>query len=186
MSCASSFLFTLNAGGTVEVNLYMEPTDVNDHIQILVQQEISVGEDYITGMKFLNSVNGWYTAQITLAGPDVYQGYISIIGMAAQNSKVIVDSFRYIPPGTNEDVCWIYEPPPTTPAPTTPAPNPCVRPPSEEEDTWFWTKLIIALIILLNLIVLVLTCIVFYELGRSKAEIPIIKRFMSTPSPSQQ
>ncbi|XP_022824665.1 uncharacterized protein LOC111355145 [Spodoptera litura] len=178
MSCASSFLFTMNAGGIVEVNLYMEPTSANDHLQILVQQELSGGVAFITGMKFLNTVNGWITAQITLAGPEVYQGYISIIGMASPNSIVLVDSFRYIPPGTAETVCWIYEPPPTTPAP-----NPdCIRPPGED-NSWFWTKLIIALIILLNLVVLVLTCIVFYELGRSKASIPLLKRFVSTAPP---
>lgn len=177
MSCASSFIFTMNAGGTIEVNIYMEPTNDYDHLQVMVKQHQSNGAAIITGMAYLKMVNGWTTARIPIAGPDTYQGYITLIGMAFPNSKVLVDSFRYIPPGTSETVCWLYEPPPTTPAP-----NPdCIRPPGEE-DSSFWTKLIIALLIFLNLVVLVLTCVVFYELGRRKASIPLMRRFVSTPS----
>lgn len=77
MSCASSHLFTLNAGGRIEFNIYMERTHNNDLIQILVNQELPDGSSFVTGMGIANNVNGWDILKINIVGPNSYQGYVS-------------------------------------------------------------------------------------------------------------
>ncbi|XP_022824664.1 cell wall protein DAN4-like [Spodoptera litura] len=226
-SCWSSSVFTISPGGTLDVKIYMDSEDSGGSIDLFVFYD---GTNTIAGIGFVNSqtIKGWYTMNVPLSTSSTIKAYISILGVASTSSTVLVDSFRYKPPGMNESLCQTYEDPPTTPVPTTtpqpttttvpttipepttneptttsestttPRPtttiaptvtspvsttaSPCVSPPTDAEDTtWFWTKIIIGLIIILNLIVLVLTCIIFYELGRRKAVVPSLRREVSTP-----
>ncbi|KAJ8718620.1 hypothetical protein PYW08_002857 [Mythimna loreyi] len=113
LSCVSSFIFTMNFGGTIEVNTYMKATQTTDQIIVLVYKYTSTG-DLVVGQGLntpfdANFVEGWYNLRIPLTGPPTYEGFISILGMASPNSTVLVDSFRYIPPSMDESECIIYE-----------------------------------------------------------------------------
>uniref|UniRef100_A0A2H1VVS1 SFRICE_014971 n=1 Tax=Spodoptera frugiperda TaxID=7108 RepID=A0A2H1VVS1_SPOFR len=108
-SCASSFVFSMKSGGTIEVDIYMERSDVNDQIQVFVSQVVAGGgsivrakaESGVSGY----SANGTQILKITLNGTDNYEGFISIVGKAAPESVVLVDAFRYTPPNIDDTYC---------------------------------------------------------------------------------
>ncbi|KAJ8714679.1 hypothetical protein PYW07_002904 [Mythimna separata] len=112
-SCVASFIFAMSAGGTIDVNIYMEPEDIHDQIVILAHL-LEAGGDTIVGQAINmaldpNFVAGWHTLTMTLTGSGTYKGYISIMGMKSPNSTVLIDSFRYIPPGMDASECQLYE-----------------------------------------------------------------------------
>lgn len=82
LSCDSSFIFSMTAGGTIEVNIFMEATEPTDQILILVNLLDPIGGDRVTGQAFNsamdpNFVPGWHTLKMTLTGSETYQGYVS-------------------------------------------------------------------------------------------------------------
>ncbi|KAJ8718619.1 hypothetical protein PYW08_002856 [Mythimna loreyi] len=112
LSCVSSFIFTMNFGGTIEVNTFVKATQLTDQITILVHMHPNV--DTVVGQGSIipldqNFVAGWRNVTMTLIGPPTYEGFINIMGMASPNSTVLVDSLRYIPPSMDESECIIYE-----------------------------------------------------------------------------
>lgn len=114
ISCTSSFNFNVVAGGTIEVNVYMEARSSSDQIAIIVNQILDDNNDAVTGSFVLSPllndyVDGWQVLTIDLAGGSSYTAYISFIGMASEDSIVLIDSFRYIPPNVDEKTCCIYE-----------------------------------------------------------------------------
>ncbi|XP_050551902.1 uncharacterized protein LOC118271309 [Spodoptera frugiperda] len=108
-SCASSFVFSMNSGGTIEVDIYMERSDVNDQIQVFVSQVVAGGGSFVRAKAESGvsgySANGTQTLKITLNGTDNYEGFISIVGKAAPESVVLVDAFRYTPPHVDASYC---------------------------------------------------------------------------------
>lgn len=83
LSCVKSFNFPMNVGGTIEVNTYMEATDLCDQI-IVIAHMADDGGDRVTEMA-LNSamdphfVSGWLTLTMAVTGwPSKYDGYVSI------------------------------------------------------------------------------------------------------------
>ncbi|XP_075979722.1 uncharacterized protein LOC142978951 [Anticarsia gemmatalis] len=132
ISCVSSFPFKAESGGTIEVNVYMESQSDSDQIAVLVNQIFDENNDAVTGSVVLtpllpNYVDGWQVLRIELSGHTAYDGYISFLGLAAEDSIVLIDSFRYIPPSVDIEECSIYSEDmfaTTTPIPiTTPPPT---------------------------------------------------------------
>ncbi|XP_022824831.1 uncharacterized protein LOC111355282 [Spodoptera litura] len=108
MSCASSFNFTMNAGGTIEFNIYMEQTDSLDQVHLMAYHIGPDGFDFVIGMEVVRHQTGWDTVKVPLGGPRTFTGYVSLYGYSARSSKVLIDSFRYIPPGVDASSCQIY------------------------------------------------------------------------------
>ncbi|XP_022824834.1 uncharacterized protein LOC111355283 [Spodoptera litura] len=108
ISCASSFNFTMNAGGSIEFNIYMEQTDSLDQVYLMAYHIGPDGIDFVIGMEVVRHQTGWDTVKMPLGGPRTFTGYVSIFGYSARNSKVLIDSFRYIPPGVDASSCQIY------------------------------------------------------------------------------
>ncbi|XP_035443244.2 uncharacterized protein LOC126910603 [Spodoptera frugiperda] len=108
-SCASSFVFSMKSGGAIEVDIYMERSDVNDQIQVFVSQVVAGGGSFVKAKAESGvsgySANGTQTLKITLNGTDNYEGFISIVGKAAPESVVLVDAFRYTPPNVDATYC---------------------------------------------------------------------------------
>ncbi|KAJ0175020.1 hypothetical protein K1T71_009161 [Dendrolimus kikuchii] len=114
LSCVSSYTFPMTTGGILEVNIYMDSVARSDQITILANQEVIGGNDAVVGTisntpQDAAFVSGWHTLRITLIGGGTYGGYISLMGMASSESTVLVDSFRYIPPNTDEADCMLYD-----------------------------------------------------------------------------
>ncbi|KAH9629752.1 hypothetical protein HF086_009879 [Spodoptera exigua] len=123
MSCTTSFSFTMNAGGTIELEMYAD-SETNHNIQIMVFEEASDG---VVGMANPAPAKGWRTVRIeNLGGKYTFEGFVSIMAMASTDHIILIDSIRYLPPEMNPDLCKIYEeitsttPTTTTPTTTTP------------------------------------------------------------------
>ncbi|KAJ8714680.1 hypothetical protein PYW07_002905 [Mythimna separata] len=108
-------MFPMAFNGIVEVLVYME-TNSSSHSQIIVlaNQYESSGHHPNRGAVGLTSgaedyVNGWHTLSMAISGLGTSMGYISIMGMKSPNSTVLIDSFRYIPPGMDASECQLYE-----------------------------------------------------------------------------
>ncbi|XP_022824547.1 uncharacterized protein LOC111355055 [Spodoptera litura] len=107
-SCWSSFVFTVDPGSKLQLKTYMDLEDRDGgNINVFVVVD---GTGIMVGMDAVNSANikGWYTWDVPLFPSVSTQVYISIMGMTSASSTVLVDSFRYIPPGTSESSCQIY------------------------------------------------------------------------------
>ncbi|KAG6448910.1 hypothetical protein O3G_MSEX005783 [Manduca sexta] len=114
LSCVSSFFFTMTGGGTVEVNIYMDGAENSDQITVFANQYVPNGNDAVMGTisntpLLAGFVRGWQSLRVTILGSATYTGYITLMGTASPDSIVLVDSFRYIPPGYDEERCVIYE-----------------------------------------------------------------------------
>ncbi|CAK1542069.1 unnamed protein product [Leptosia nina] len=116
LSCVSSISYPMEGNGVFEVTGYLEP-EGGVELLVLVNEIVPNGPDAAVGNIWFTA-KGWDTRNVTLTGRGKYQGYITMLGMAASDSMVLVDSFRYIPPDYEEE-CNIYEYPPTTPGDTT-------------------------------------------------------------------
>lgn len=78
ISCVSSFNFTMNAGGTIEFNIYMEQTDSLDQVYLIAYHMGPDGIDFVVGMEVVKQQAGWNTVKVTLGGPRTFTGYVSI------------------------------------------------------------------------------------------------------------
>ncbi|XP_004926755.1 uncharacterized protein LOC101742057 [Bombyx mori] len=114
-SCTASFAFPMTPGGVIEANVYVDHTSNLDHVIILVKNLVSNGVDTVAGFQIFEPsrasfVTGWSVIRIPIANLIPFNGYLVFLGAAAEGSKVLVDSFRYIPPGTPADheSCAIY------------------------------------------------------------------------------
>ncbi|KPI98340.1 hypothetical protein RR46_09556 [Papilio xuthus] len=101
------------SSGIVEVNLYMQPKSRNDNITIKVYK-VAKGLNTIVGAKTISPrskdfKSGWETVKISLSGFGTFMGRLLLMGKAAQDSIVLIDSFRYIPPAYDESLCLIYD-----------------------------------------------------------------------------
>ncbi|XP_045775579.1 uncharacterized protein LOC123874350 isoform X1 [Maniola jurtina] len=125
LSCVSSFKFPMTTGGRLQVNLYMMSTSLVDQQTITVFQSIVGGNDITLSRAFLNNMSsefvpGWQTINITVDGPERFEGYITFHGMSMSPNPIIwIDSFRYIGLSSDKDSCVIYEDESSTQAPTT-------------------------------------------------------------------
>lgn len=91
LSCVSSFIFPMTAGGIVEVNLYMDPNSPADQVSIVVNEVVPGGTDAAvanTGISAMNPsfVSGWHSLNVTLTGSGTYNGYVSIIELYLKNT----------------------------------------------------------------------------------------------------
>ncbi|XP_028161095.1 uncharacterized protein LOC114353333 isoform X2 [Ostrinia furnacalis] len=107
-SCTSSFIFPMSAGGILEMKVYLQPFLAADRVLVTVYQINSLGTDLVVGSAGTDRQFGWSTLRIQLAGDGDFDGQITIMGQVAIRSVVLVDSFRYIPPSSNEENCKIY------------------------------------------------------------------------------
>ncbi|CAH0588162.1 unnamed protein product [Chrysodeixis includens] len=128
LSCMTSYSFEMKSSGTLEVNVYMESTTQRDQVVVLVNEFSTSSKNVVTGTAIVtplsnNYVNGWQIVKIKLFGTEVFNGYITFLGVASPGSTVIIDSFRYIPPKYDDD-CHIYDGALVTQNPTTPEPLP--------------------------------------------------------------
>ncbi|VVD04234.1 unnamed protein product [Leptidea sinapis] len=119
VNCVASFIFMMTARGTVEINMYVEPApNVNQGDQVsIAANEIRDGESDATVGQYMlvpgqdpNFVPGWRVLSFTLTGSGSFRGYITMLGVSNPDSIVLIDSFRYIPPGYDGE-CNIYEEP---------------------------------------------------------------------------
>ncbi|KAH9629763.1 hypothetical protein HF086_009890 [Spodoptera exigua] len=108
ISCVSSFNFTMNLGGTIEFNVYLEQKDNLDQFYLIAYHIGPDGIHFIVGMEAVRNQTGWHTVKVPLGGSRSFNGYFSLYGSSFQDSKILVDSFRYIPPGVDESSCQIY------------------------------------------------------------------------------
>ncbi|XP_045538971.1 uncharacterized protein LOC106709161 [Papilio machaon] len=113
LSCIISYKFPMIASGIVEVNLYMDPISIDDYISIGVYK-VGIVSKNVVGEKTISPRSddfktGWETVKISLSGSGTFMGYILLKGKAADGSIVLIDSFRYIPPAYDEDLCSIYD-----------------------------------------------------------------------------
>ncbi|XP_034833587.2 uncharacterized protein [Maniola hyperantus] len=124
-SCVSSFKFPMTTGGRLEVNLYMMSTSQVDQLTTVVFHSIVGGNDISLSRTFFNNessdfVPGWQTLNITVDGPERFEGYITFHAMSMSPNPIIwIDSFRYVGPSSDKDSCVIYEDESSTQAPTT-------------------------------------------------------------------
>lgn len=81
LSCVSSFNFNMLAGGTVEVNIYMDGASRNDQISLLVQHNSTGAVAGNTANSALdpNFVRGWHTLRVSLTGNGIFTGYVSVL-----------------------------------------------------------------------------------------------------------
>lgn len=82
LSCISSFKFTIQGLGILEVNLYMAPTAYTDQITLLVFQSLPGANDATVGNAVLspnidNFVPGWQTLRVNIIGIGTHKGYVS-------------------------------------------------------------------------------------------------------------
>ncbi|KAJ8714681.1 hypothetical protein PYW07_002906 [Mythimna separata] len=127
LSCVSSYGFEMKSTGVVEVYVYMESTSQRDQIVVLANEVSSSGNNVVTGTTMLtplstNYFNGWHVLRINLFGTGIFSGYVTFLGVASPGSKVIIDSFRYIPP-LYEDDCHVYDGDFVTSSPVEPEPT---------------------------------------------------------------
>lgn len=82
ISCISSFPFDIEAGGILEVNVYMESLSDSDQVAVLANHILDENNDAVTGSVVLTPlrddyVDGWHVLRIDLSGENTYQGYVS-------------------------------------------------------------------------------------------------------------
>ncbi|CAH0687692.1 unnamed protein product [Spodoptera exigua] len=114
ISCISSFSFNAEAGGVVEVNVYMDSKTNTDQIAVLVNKIADDNTDVVIGSTVLTPLNdnyadGWHVLRVTLSGNGKFNVFISFLGLGSAKSIVLVDSFRYISPTFSKEECQIYE-----------------------------------------------------------------------------
>ncbi|KPJ16517.1 hypothetical protein RR48_08108 [Papilio machaon] len=113
LSCVSSFTFPMSGLGTIEVNLYMDPVSNSDQISVVVHEVVPGSTATVVGNRGISAMapdfeKGWHSIRIPLTGSGTFDGYVSLMGMAASGSVVLIDSFRYIPPLYDEELCVLY------------------------------------------------------------------------------
>lgn len=82
-SCIASFPFAMTPGGTVEVNVYVEPATSLDHVIVLAKKLVPEGVDTVAGMYIYepstaNFVTGWNVLRISVVDLFTFNGYVSI------------------------------------------------------------------------------------------------------------
>lgn len=79
LSCVSSFSFSMLAGGTVEVNIYMDGVSPNDQITLVVQQNATGAVAASTIYSALDPyfIRGWHILTVNLTGSGNFYGYVS-------------------------------------------------------------------------------------------------------------
>ncbi|XP_047532744.1 cell wall protein DAN4-like [Vanessa atalanta] len=111
VSCMSSLVFPITGGGTLDVKLYMKPAAESDQITILAFQHEPKG---VVGSLILSAMDpnftkGWQHLKITLIGTGVYNGFVTLMGIASESSVILIDSVRFIAPSYSEEFCQIYK-----------------------------------------------------------------------------
>ncbi|XP_046966605.1 uncharacterized protein PB18E9.04c-like isoform X2 [Vanessa cardui] len=111
LSCMSSTTFPITEGGTLDIKLYMEPTANSDQIIILVFQSEPLGviTSYVLSAMDSSLTRGWQVVKLPVGGPSVYDGFITLMGVASKSSVILIDSVRFIAPSLNEELCPIYK-----------------------------------------------------------------------------
>ncbi|CAK1542068.1 unnamed protein product [Leptosia nina] len=88
ISCVASFLFEVTANGTIEINVYMETSNLNDQISIMANEVRTNDDDATVGHVLLGPrftpdfTSGWHLLQLTLTGSGTYTGYVSILRLS--------------------------------------------------------------------------------------------------------
>ncbi|XP_064073074.1 uncharacterized protein LOC135193636 [Vanessa tameamea] len=111
VSCMSSLIFPITGGGTLDVKLYMEPAAESDQITILAFQHEPKGVvgNLILSAMDPNFTRGWQHLKVTLIGSGVYNGFVTLMGIASESSVILIDSVRFIAPSYSEEFCQIYK-----------------------------------------------------------------------------
>ncbi|XP_045776064.1 fibronectin type III domain-containing protein 1-like [Maniola jurtina] len=114
LHCMTSYNFNITRGGTIEVNRYMMPTNDSDAVFVDVMLYSPVASDLaVVGSSFFatqnNFVRGWGIHSFRVPGQGSFVGYLRFRGKASPDSVVLIDSFRYIAPSFNKDLCVIYK-----------------------------------------------------------------------------
>lgn len=83
LSCVSSFIFSMTAGGIIEVKIYMEAADDSSDQIVAIANQLDISGDRVTGMDANSAsdpsfVSGWHTLRMTLTGTQTFNGYVSI------------------------------------------------------------------------------------------------------------
>ncbi|XP_046966606.1 cell wall protein DAN4-like [Vanessa cardui] len=114
LSCVTSLLFPIRAGGTLEVNLYLELNTHFDFIFVLVYRTMPNANDVVVAIVTLSAADfsltrGWQTVRVSPFGFGVYNGYVTFMGIASESSVILIDSVRFIAPSLSEESCPIYK-----------------------------------------------------------------------------
>ncbi|KAJ2949497.1 hypothetical protein O0L34_g15420 [Tuta absoluta] len=139
MSCTSSFTFPMRSGGIFEVNVYMDANEPSNELLIFVNEVVEGGADTQVALIPLTPnlpiyQEGWNTLTAILGGNGTYDGYVTLMAVAAEGSEVLVDSFRYIPPSYETENCEIYSVV-TEPDETRPSENTTENPDNDKNTT---------------------------------------------------
>nr|XP_026493303.1 A-agglutinin anchorage subunit-like [Vanessa tameamea] len=111
LSCMSSLTFPITGGGTLDINLYMEPTQDSDQITFLVFQSEPFGviTSYVLSALDSSLTRGWQIVKFSIGGSSVFNGFVTLMGVASESSVILIDSIRFIAPSHSEELCQIYE-----------------------------------------------------------------------------
>ncbi|XP_022824631.1 uncharacterized protein LOC111355124 [Spodoptera litura] len=114
-SCTSSFLFPMQRGATIEVTLYLDPVHSLDEFMFLITHiDPRSGLPWMSGVYIFSPSpwpfpSGWYTASFPIPGPSTPEGFLMVWAGGPRNPRMLIDSFRVIPPGMDESFCRLYE-----------------------------------------------------------------------------
>ncbi|KAM3959909.1 uncharacterized protein ACR2FA_006051 [Aphomia sociella] len=105
-ACISSLVFGMEAGGTVEVNVYIQPEDASNIINAFIIGPFA--KTSVLASVTARYSTGWTTIQLNVP-VTCTSCSIVLMGTVDDNITLLVDSFRYIPPLSNGNHCDIYE-----------------------------------------------------------------------------
>lgn len=82
LSCVSSFLFPMTAGGKLEVLIYMEAKNINDQVTVVANQYVENGAHTTLGLTGLSPLapnynDGWHTLIVNLSSQGTSLCYVS-------------------------------------------------------------------------------------------------------------
>lgn len=83
ISCVSSFSFNAEAGGVVEVNVFMESQSNTDQVAVLVNKVADDDTNVVIGSTVLTPLNenyadGWHVLRVPLSGSGQFNVFVSI------------------------------------------------------------------------------------------------------------
>ncbi|XP_026326158.1 cell wall protein IFF6-like [Hyposmocoma kahamanoa] len=116
LSCTSSYEFTINATGNLEVTFYMSTQLPHEFLTVIVNEIQNTGQIGQNARTFTATEpgvnnNAWNTMTFLMGNNGTYTGFVSIMSSKNSGSEILLDNFRYIPPEieeTHED-CVIYD-----------------------------------------------------------------------------
>ncbi|CAG9133211.1 unnamed protein product [Plutella xylostella] len=116
-SCVSSGTFPVRADGKFEIQAYMKSASGTEQIIVIVFGEQEEENDATLGVAVLSAAvdgvsgDGFYNFEVnwSVSGDKMYNGYVKFQGVASEESILLVDSFRYIPPGVDSESCSAYD-----------------------------------------------------------------------------